>query len=328
MTIAIDWSLMKCPCPSWSVSTDESALRSSLASLDKCNSSQHWWLGFWTFLVALGVALEVVFVVREYLDALHDFNRGVIHAPERPPTVLFLLGLLGASLVAVGVTGEVWKGSDIATVETCIRKANDALFLLLSKEAGDAKDSAKVAKLAADGAKESANAAGVAASKAEAKAEAVAKRAEQIDAELAQTEQLMSARSIQSRDELADKIKEKFKGRNIVLKSYIGDQEAGGLCTQFLYVTTSAEMKPVNQCGMSPLEVPLVSPFAVSGPDTNETVELGTLITTIGRIAGWSAIKAPVLTILVGVKPSFMIGQARRVNPPTKNQTKEQGAKP
>lgn len=145
-TIAINWSLAKCSCPSWSANTDESALRRSLASLDDCNSSLHWWLGFWTFLVALGVVLEVVFVVWEYLNELHDFRRGIIRAPERPQTALFVLGLFGAGLVAAGVSGEFWKESQIATVETCIRKGNDALFLLLSKEAGDARVSAQQAK--------------------------------------------------------------------------------------------------------------------------------------------------------------------------------------
>jgi hypothetical protein len=142
IAIAINWSLAKCPCPSWSVGTDESALQTSLASLDDCNSSLHWWLGFWTILVALGVVLEAVFVIWEYLDELHDFRRGIMHAPESPQTVLFVLGLFGAGLVAAGVSGEFWKEFQIATVETCIRKGNDALFLLLSKEAGDAKDSA------------------------------------------------------------------------------------------------------------------------------------------------------------------------------------------
>jgi hypothetical protein len=67
MTIAINWGLAKCSCPSWSANADESALRSSLAGLDACNSSLHWWFGFFTFLVAFGVALEVFFVVWEYL---------------------------------------------------------------------------------------------------------------------------------------------------------------------------------------------------------------------------------------------------------------------
>jgi len=165
MIITTSRSLAKFACPSWSSITDESALRSALASLDDPSSSLHWWLGFWTFLVAAGVVLEVIFVVWEYLDEMRDFRRGEIHPPERPHTTLFVLGVLGASLVAVGVSGEVWKESQIATLETCIRKGDDALFLLLSKEAGDARDSAVKAKEAAD-------LAGIASTKAQKKADA------------------------------------------------------------------------------------------------------------------------------------------------------------
>jgi hypothetical protein len=150
MIITTSWSLAKCACPSWSSITDESALRSALASLDESSSSLHWWLGFWTFLVALGVALEVVFVVWEYLDELRDFKRGTIHPPERPKTTLFVLGLLGAVLVAAGVSGELRKESQIAKLETCIRKGNDSLFLMLSKEAGDAAASATIARREAE----------------------------------------------------------------------------------------------------------------------------------------------------------------------------------
>jgi len=158
MTIVVNWSVLKCPCPSWSASSDESALRSTLANLDSFNSSLHWWLEFWTWFVVFGVVLELAYVLLEYRDELHDFNRGVIHAPEKPPKVLLALGLLGAGLVAFGVSGEVWKGSQIATVETCIRKVNDALFLLLSKEAGDAATSAEVAHREADTVKQEADA--------------------------------------------------------------------------------------------------------------------------------------------------------------------------
>lgn len=150
MMITTSWSLASRACPSWSSITDESALRSALASFADSSSSLHWWLGFWTFLVAFGVVLEVVFVIWEYLDELHDFRRGIVHAPDKPQTLLFVLGLLGAGLVAAGVSGELWKESQIATVETCIRKGNDALFLLLSKEAGDAATSAKTAHDEAD----------------------------------------------------------------------------------------------------------------------------------------------------------------------------------
>jgi hypothetical protein len=124
---------------------EESALRSALASLDDCNSSLHWWLGFWTVWVVVGVALELVFVVWEYIDELHDFRRGIVHPPDRPNGLLFVLGFFATGLVVLGVGGELHAESKIATLETCVRRGNDELFLLLSKEAGGAAKSAKTA---------------------------------------------------------------------------------------------------------------------------------------------------------------------------------------
>jgi hypothetical protein len=152
----INWILAKCSCPSWSANTDESALRIALASLDDCKSSLHWWLGFFTVWVVVGVALELVFVVWEYVDELHDFRRGIVHPPDRPNRLLFALGFFATGLVALGVGGELYAESKIATVETCIRKGDDALFLLLSAEASDAAKSAKTAHDEADAVQEDA----------------------------------------------------------------------------------------------------------------------------------------------------------------------------
>ena len=136
---------------------DESALRILVSSLEASRSTLHWWLEFWTFLVVAGVALEVVFVVWEYVEELHDSNRGIVHPPERPSRLLFALGLLGAALVATGVAGELYAESKIETVETRIRRANDELFSLLSKEAGDAKTSSGEAKASASAVKNQAD---------------------------------------------------------------------------------------------------------------------------------------------------------------------------
>jgi hypothetical protein len=133
---------------------DESALRTLIANLEAYRSSGHWWLEFCTALVAIGVLFEVIFVIWEYVDELHDFRRGVVHPPERPNILLFALGLLGAGLVAIGVAGEIRFESRIESTETCIRKANESLFLLLSKEAGDAATSAKTAHDEADAVKQ------------------------------------------------------------------------------------------------------------------------------------------------------------------------------
>jgi hypothetical protein len=152
---------------------DESALRKTLASLDVCSSSQHWWLGFWTFLVVAGVTLEIVFVVWEYIEDLHECRRSLLYPPLKPNLLLFSLGLFGAGLVAVGVAGELYVESKIATAETCIRKGNDELTLLLSKKAGDAAESAKRAE-------DSAKVTGNQAERAKDEADIVTKRAEDL----------------------------------------------------------------------------------------------------------------------------------------------------
>ena len=128
---------------------DESALRLLLSHAEACRSVLHFWLEFWTAVVVVGVTLEVFYVIKEYRNDLHDYRRAIIHPPEKPSVLLLTLGLLGAALVAVGVAGELWADAKIETAETEIRKLNNDLSLLLSKEAGDAKASADGAASAA-----------------------------------------------------------------------------------------------------------------------------------------------------------------------------------
>jgi len=137
---------------------DESALKILIESLDICRSSLDSWLSFFTSLVTIGVVLEVVFVVWEYRDDLHDWRRGFVHPPFKPSVVLLLFGLFGATLVAVGVAGEWLIGAKIGAVETRIRKANDDRAILLSREAGEAKKSAEDAAKALDAVKKKSDA--------------------------------------------------------------------------------------------------------------------------------------------------------------------------
>jgi len=176
------------------------------------------------------------------------------------------------------------------------------------------------------------------AGKAQDKVAAVAKRADEIDIDLAQTQYLMSARSVQNRDELANKLKERFKGRDITLMSYRGDQEGWGLCIQLWYVAKSADMRPVNQCGVANFPIPgtgdptsaVVSPLAISGPNIQETLDIADMLVKMGRVPFGTTSGYPngTLMIFVGVKPPFSIGQARGVKVPTKKQATIHKAKP
>jgi hypothetical protein len=266
-------------------------------------------------LVALGCTGEYI---AEFTDL---WTGGLKDRKDRiaKRSTLLLISALALELVCLVKTNSI-SGMLIGSLsekasaaEVKARSASEKSALAESK-AGEALTDSKAAKDAAGKAQENVG--------------AVDKRAGEIDAQLGMTQSLLSARTIQNRDELADKIKLQFKGRNVVTRSYIGDQEGWGLCTEFWYVAKSAEMNPVNQCGMAQLEVPLTSPFAVSGPDVNESQRLGELINRVGKVGGWSAIKAPVLTIFVGAKSVFSIGQARGVTVPTKKRTNKQSAKP
>jgi hypothetical protein len=125
-------------------SMNDPALKMLLDTLESSRSSLDSQLFVWTLLVVIGVTLEVVFVVWEYREELHDFQRGITHPPDKPSTWLLLFGLFGASLVAAGVSGELYMDARIGSVETAIRKANDDRASLLSGELGKANERASV----------------------------------------------------------------------------------------------------------------------------------------------------------------------------------------
>jgi hypothetical protein len=131
----------------------ESDLRRLLDSLDACRASLHGRLHFWTWLVVIGVALEFISLVWEYVRELKDFKRGEIHAPEKPALPLYVTGFLGIAFVVAGVSGELYIDGQLGTVETAIRKANGDLLALISGEAGDAAKSAATAHGEADAVK-------------------------------------------------------------------------------------------------------------------------------------------------------------------------------
>ncbi len=307
MPTAINWIFPKCSCSSWSSSTEESALRSALDSLNDCGSSLHASLHFWTWVVVVGVALEVFSVVWEYCEELHDFNRGFVHPPERPIRLLFAVGLLGAVMVAFGVTGEVIAESRIETLETCIRKGNEALYLLLSHEAQSAQQSA-------DGASASAKAADLAAGKAQAKAKSVEKQADSIALNLAITSQLLSAPTLQNRDDLIAELK-KFKVDQVFVRSYIGDGQDWPLCSLIVDIAGKADMHPVDECSKAPPTITPIYGVQVQGPDDTVMMGVANALSRIGRIGVGSGPygKAPhsaALVIFLGEKSPITLGPA------------------
>ena len=122
---------------------DASVLARTLENLEKSWSSLDWWLNFWTILVVVGVAVELGVLVTEYVHDWRDFKRGTIHSPEKPSLLIFVLGLLGAGLVAIGVAGEFQVHVKAGKIESDMRSRSRELVALANKDANAANERAK-----------------------------------------------------------------------------------------------------------------------------------------------------------------------------------------
>jgi hypothetical protein len=125
---------------------DEPALRSLISSLDQHLATLGGWLYFWTVMVIVGCAGELIFVVYAYLDDrrvwFHARSTGSVAPPEKPSILVLILEVLSVALVVVGIAGELYIDWQSGDLQTQLRDANGKLILLLEQEAGDAKKSA------------------------------------------------------------------------------------------------------------------------------------------------------------------------------------------
>jgi len=207
---------------------DELALRTLLNNLEASRSSLHVLLHIFNWFVVFGLGFDLFVIIKEFRDDWKEFIYGEIHPyenhlPKRPSLSLLILALLGTALIVIGVAGELSVDVQTGKIETQIREANDNLLGLIIQEAGDAKTSAEGAANAASRAQAS---------------------TEKIDADLAQTEWIISARRVQDVDGLTTDLKNGFKRPGVVLRSYIGDEEGFWLCTQLVDIAKKQGWTP------------------------------------------------------------------------------------
>jgi hypothetical protein len=176
-----------------------------------------------------------------------------------------------------------------------------------------------------------AEAADKAAGNAQEKVRAVAKRAEDIDADLARTQYLLSGRSVVDPDSLVKQLRQ-YKGQTVRVESYNSEPDESLLCGQLLSAARAAEMNvPEDFCGRLVAVGTPSTGVAISGPSIQQTLDLAQILAhtvELGMGGVTSGIKAPELTILVGAKPPFRIGQARVVKIPKKPQASKAKTKP
>jgi hypothetical protein len=203
---------------------NEAALRLLISDLEHRLSSLDGWLHFWTILVILGCAGELYFVVHEYReDHKIWFNaktRG-LKLPEKPSFKTLICEVLSVAFVVIGISGELDVDRKSGDLQLQLREANGSLFLLLEKEAGDAKDSAKSA----------------------------AEQADKAMRDLVATEYVLSDRGIGNENALR-KALARFKGERIKVESYKDDDEAYAFCKQLSAIIAQPKLglKPVSSC--------------------------------------------------------------------------------
>ncbi len=133
---------------------DDSAFKSILDGFERTRVLLDGWLGFWTWLVVVGVAFELVFIIWDFSEDRRVWLDAATHAripfPARPSRLKLIFEILSVVFVVAGVVGELRIEARLGTLETYIRQTNEDRVAQLQKEAGDAAYSATIAKGAAD----------------------------------------------------------------------------------------------------------------------------------------------------------------------------------
>ncbi len=124
---------------------DASALARALDNLEKSWSLLDCWLNFWTILVVVGVATELIVIITEYAHDRRDFKRGTIRSPDKPSILIFGLETIGAALVVIGVAGEFQVHVRAGRIETDMRDLTRQSVAISNRDAAASNEHAAVA---------------------------------------------------------------------------------------------------------------------------------------------------------------------------------------
>jgi hypothetical protein len=121
-----------------------SALESSVEALERSSEGLEPWISRFTWLVAIGVALEIVVVLIDHREDVNEWRRCLLH-PERPSTLKLWLEIASVVLVTVGILGELGVGLGISSINgklraqsRLLRSKSDQLLALVTQETSDA----------------------------------------------------------------------------------------------------------------------------------------------------------------------------------------------
>ncbi len=124
---------------------DSSTLDATISTLEKSASGLEGaidglekWLWVSSVAVAIGVTLEVYFLIRAYRSERQDWIKAEISAPSKPNFRVLIFEVASVLLVVAGIVGELWVGVISANKNSELRGVNTQLIGLIREKAGDA----------------------------------------------------------------------------------------------------------------------------------------------------------------------------------------------
>ena len=159
------WALPTLPTAASALQSSISALERDITSLESQSTGLEPWLGRFTLLVAIGVALEIFVVIQDHREEVKEWRICEL-IPKGPSLIKLGTEIASVILVVAGVMGEFGVGLNISSINgqlraksAELRSKSDQLLAVVTQEAGNASKSASDAKEAAGEARADADAA-------------------------------------------------------------------------------------------------------------------------------------------------------------------------
>src|ERR1035441_2596687 len=226
MTAHMIWTLSTLPSAASALQSSISALERDITAKESEASGLEPWLGRFTLLVAVGVAIEIVVVILDHRKEVKEWRVSEL-IPEGPSLIKLGMEIASIILVIAGVMGEFGVGLNISSKNgqlraksAELRSKSDQLLALVTQQAGNAEDSAKGARKEADSLKADIVSAKQQAADAESHLADALQRAANAEAELYR---LKTPRSLVHSDELIAAIKP-FSGTEYTLNVFLDDE--------------------------------------------------------------------------------------------------------
>jgi hypothetical protein len=293
MTAQVIWTLSTLPSAASALQSSISALERDITVRESQSSGLEPWLGRFTLLVAIGVALEILVVIHDHRKEVNEWRVSEL-IPEGPSLIKLGIQIASIILVIAGVLGEFGVGLTISSINgqlraksAELRSKSDQLLALVTQEAGAAQTSAQGAATAASLAKDASavaldqsGKAKTSASDALALARNTRQEAEAFKKDLEEAKVFAQQTFMRTRPRMIDnqKFQEALKGKpkdDVEILFTPGDEEAYSLAAQIRARLTDPRLGMGADWTVSVFR-PLIESDALSGELNRSEVPLAT----------------------------------------------------